>query len=72
MARCSCCNKKIGICGIDCKWCGVHVCISCVFPEKHACVSVSDVKSAKQQLLKESLENGKTTTVQNEHNYVGF
>lgn len=72
MARCSCCNKKIGINGIDCKWCGAHVCVSCVFPEKHACTSLCELKSAKQQVLKENLENGKTTTTHNEHNYVAF
>ena len=69
MARCDKCNKKVGIQGFDCKWCSAHTCLGCHAPEKHQCVGLKEMKSAKQEILASGLMSAKTDV---QHNYEAF
>ncbi|KAL6130745.1 PREDICTED: putative zinc finger A20 and AN1 domain-containing stress-associated protein 8 [Fragaria vesca subsp. vesca] len=46
--RCSCCNKKLGLLGFDCK-CGLVFCGQHRYPEKHSCCV--DFKAAGREVL---------------------
>ena len=42
--KCTQCKKKIGFCGIDCKYCGGGFCSRCIQLEIHACSGMSAKK----------------------------
>jgi predicted nucleic acid binding AN1-type Zn finger protein len=69
MTRCDKCNKKVGIQGFDCKWCSAHTCLGCHKPEKHQCVGMKEMKTAKQELLADGLMSAKMNA---QHNYEAF
>ena len=52
MARCSFCNKKIGLIVFECR-CEGKFCRKCSFPEVHQCCF--DIKQHQKKILEESL-----------------
>lgn len=53
--RCSCCNKKVGFLGIECR-CGSMFCSLHRYPEQHDCTF--DFKTHDRNTLKESVVGG--------------
>lgn len=60
MKRCAWCKKRTRLLEIECKWCKSEFCISCLPIEIHICPETHECKSAKQELLSETLNKNKT------------
>jgi hypothetical protein len=62
MVRCNFCKKKCSM-PLMCKYCDTDFCIKCRHYETHRCTGYTTMQSAKQELLKETLEKQKTDSV---------
>lgn len=62
MTRCHHCNKKCSM-PFDCKYCKNEYCPKCRYQETHNCEFLEQCKSAKQQLLADTLMLQKTESV---------
>ena len=58
MARCHLCKKKTSV-AFECKHCDSEYCSKCRLPETHACPGLQSLKSAKLELLADTLNRQK-------------
>ena len=61
MVRCNFCRKKCAM-PFDCKYCEKEFCAKCRLQETHECPNIAEMKTAKQQLLEQTLMLQKTET----------
>lgn len=54
MIRCTFCRKKCAM-PFNCKYCEKEFCAKCRLQETHECPKISEMKSDKQQMLKQTL-----------------
>lgn len=59
MVRCHFCAKKTSV-AFPCKYCDNDYCTKCRLQETHKCAGIDTLKSAKHQLLQDTLEKQKT------------
>jgi predicted nucleic acid binding AN1-type Zn finger protein len=55
--RCRCCKKKVGIATLDCKFCGLSFCTSCITLEKHNCDGMEDYVNKNKKELENKLKD---------------
>lgn len=63
--RCISCKKKIGLNGINCKWCSKHFCVTCLNPSVHCCEFMDKLKNSKKDILECKLNVEKTVDNKN-------
>ena len=59
--KCRCCKKKVGIAILDCKYCGLSFCTSCITLEKHECDGLDDYVFKNKKELEEKLNSATTS-----------
>ena len=69
MSRCKNCNKKIGVCGIECKFCALNFCTRCIQLEIHKCNNIQDCVDLKKSAIEKSLKQKENRKVSIEYNY---
>lgn len=61
--RCSNCKKKTGINKLNCKFCHLDFCTTCLQPEYHKCSELLDCKTQSKQILSEQLFSNKCVKI---------
>lgn len=59
--KCRCCKKKVGIAVLDCKYCNLSFCSSCITLEKHNCDGLDDYIDQNKNTLEERLKSAITS-----------
>lgn len=59
--KCRCCKKKVGIAALECKYCGLSFCTSCITLEKHNCDGLDDYIDKNKKDLEEKLKSAVTS-----------
>jgi predicted nucleic acid binding AN1-type Zn finger protein len=59
--KCRYCKKKVGITTLDCKYCGLSFCTSCITLEKHNCDGLDDYIDKNKKDLEDKLKSAVTS-----------
>ena len=55
--KCKFCKKKVGLACLDCKYCQLSFCTSCITLEKHECKGMDNYVSKNKNMLQEKLNS---------------
>ena len=55
------CECKQNICLLNCKYCKICFCTTCILPEIHKCIGTVEMVNAQKEVLAKLLREQKTT-----------